>query len=45
MSIFPRQGDYALDPKTSEYAPADITLKHIEELINQDFSTLSKVAT
>lgn len=45
-TIFPRQGHYALDPKnTSGYAPADITIEHIEELINQDFSALSEVAT
>jgi FMN phosphatase YigB (HAD superfamily) len=38
-TIFPRQGHYALDSKNiAAYAPADITVERIGDLINQDFS-------
>lgn len=34
-TVFPRQGHYALDPKTvSAYPPADITIDRIGELLN-----------
>ena len=40
-TVFPRQGHYALDPKNiAAYPPADITIEHIDELINVDFPTL-----
>ncbi|MHB1331974.1 MAG: HAD family hydrolase [Sulfuriferula sp.] len=40
-TVFPRQGHYALDPGNSAaYAPADITIERIDELINYDFFTL-----
>ena len=40
-TVFPRQGHYALDPKNvAAYPPADITVEHIGELVNQDFSAL-----
>ena len=40
-TVFPRQGHYALDPKNvAAYAPADITVEHIGDLVNQDFSAL-----
>jgi len=40
-TVFPRQGHYALDPGNSAaYAPADITIERIDELINYDFATL-----
>jgi FMN phosphatase YigB (HAD superfamily) len=42
-TVFPRQGRYALDPKNSAiYAPADITVEHIGDLINHDFSNLTR---
>jgi FMN phosphatase YigB (HAD superfamily) len=38
-TVFPRQGHYALDPKvTAAYPAADITIKHIGELVNHDLS-------
>ncbi len=41
-TVFPRQGHYALDPGNSAaYAPADITIERIGELINFDFPALS----
>ena len=42
-NVFPRQGHYALDPGNSAYAPADITIERIGELINHDFSTLPDI--
>ena len=40
-TVFPRQGHYALDPRNIvAYSPADITIEHIGDLINYDFSTL-----
>ena len=40
-TVFPRQGHYALDPRNIvAYSPADITIEHICDLINYDFSTL-----
>jgi len=40
-TVFPRQGHYALDPgNIVAYSPADITIEHIGDLINYDFSTL-----
>jgi FMN phosphatase YigB (HAD superfamily) len=36
-TIFPRQGHYALDPKTiATYPPADITVERVGDLINYD---------
>ena len=41
ITVFPRQGHYALDPKNIiAYPSADITIEHIDELANIDFSTL-----
>ena len=38
-TIFPRQGHYALDPrKLSAYPPADLTIEHIGDLLDYDFS-------
>jgi hypothetical protein len=40
-TVFPRQGHYAFDPKNvAVYPPADITVEHIGDLVNQDFSEL-----
>jgi len=40
-TVFPRQGHYALDPgNIAAYPPADITIEHIGDLIDYDFSTL-----
>jgi FMN phosphatase YigB (HAD superfamily) len=40
-TVFPRQGHYELDPgNIAAYLPADITIEHIGDLINYDFSTL-----
>ncbi|MGZ9127456.1 MAG: HAD family hydrolase [Candidatus Binatia bacterium] len=40
-TVFPRQGHYALDPENiAAYSPADITIEHIGDLIDYDFSTL-----
>lgn len=44
-TVFPRQGHYALNPKnTSLYPPADMTVERIGDLINRDFSVLSRTA-
>ncbi|MGZ8233358.1 HAD family hydrolase [Methylobacter tundripaludum] len=44
-TIFPRQGHYALDPENiAAYPPADITIEHIGDLIDYDFSTLLGIA-
>lgn len=41
ITVFPRQGHYAFDPKNiNAYPAADITIEHIGELANIDFSTL-----
>ena len=38
-TVFPRQGHFALDVHTiNAYAPADITIEHIGDLLEQDFS-------
>ncbi|MGZ8183032.1 MAG: HAD family hydrolase [Methylobacter sp.] len=40
-TVFPRQGHYALDPENiAAYPSADITIEHIGDLIDYDFSTL-----
>ena len=40
-TIFPRQGHYALAPANmSAYAPADLTVEHIGELVEHDLSAL-----
>jgi len=40
-TVFARQGHYAFDLKnTAAHAPADITLEHISDLVDQDFSNL-----
>ncbi len=42
-TVFPRQGHYAFDPKNSAtYPAADITVEHIADLINHDFSYLTR---
>ncbi|HCE09553.1 MAG TPA: haloacid dehalogenase [Oxalobacteraceae bacterium] len=42
-TVFPRQGHYALDPMNiAAYAPADVTVESIGDLINHDFSALSR---
>ena len=42
-TVFPKQGHYALDPKTlAEYPPADIELASIGDLINYDLSSFLK---
>jgi FMN phosphatase YigB (HAD superfamily) len=38
-TVFPKQGHYALDPKTlAEYPPADIELARIEDLVDCDLA-------
>ena len=40
-TVFPRQGNYALDPKNiAAYPPADITVERIGDLLNYDLSAL-----
>jgi FMN phosphatase YigB (HAD superfamily) len=40
-TVFPRQGHYALDPKTiATYPPADIAIERIGDLINYDLADL-----
>jgi FMN phosphatase YigB (HAD superfamily) len=40
-SVFPRQGHYAVDPAAvAKYPPADMTVEHIGELVDHDFSRL-----
>lgn len=42
-TVFPRQGHYALDPANiAAYAPADVTVESIGDLINHDFSALAR---
>lgn len=44
-TVFPHQGHYALDPRNiAAYSPADITIEHIGDLIDYDFSTLLGIA-
>ena len=39
--IFPRQGDYALDPANiNAYPAADLTVEHIGDLVEHDLSAL-----
>lgn len=41
MTIFPRQGHYALDPRNiAAYPPADISIEHIGDLVKADLATL-----
>ncbi|GAA4024472.1 hypothetical protein GCM10022212_22600 [Actimicrobium antarcticum] len=43
-TVFPRQGHYALDPKnTSTYPAADMTVEHIGDLMDHDFSPLTRL--
>ncbi|HTY48747.1 MAG TPA: HAD family hydrolase [Steroidobacteraceae bacterium] len=40
-TVFPRQGHYALDAKSvAAFAPADLTVEHIGELLRHDFGEL-----
>ncbi len=40
-TVFPRQGHYALDPANSTAKlPPDITIEHVGELLNYDFSDI-----
>ena len=40
-TVWPRQGHYALDPKTvAAYPPADLTVERIEDLVNYDLTAL-----
>ncbi len=40
-TVFPRQGHYALDSHNlANYSPADLTIEHIGDLLNNDFPTL-----
>ncbi|MHB9090440.1 MAG: HAD family hydrolase [Chloroflexota bacterium] len=40
-TVFPRQGQYALDPKNlAEYPPADIAVERIDDLMAYDLATL-----
>jgi len=40
-TVFSRQGDYALDPVTlASYAPADVTVERISDLLLYDLSAL-----
>jgi FMN phosphatase YigB (HAD superfamily) len=40
-SVFPRQGHYALDPRNiGAFAPADISVDRIGELVGMDFSAM-----
>ena len=42
MTVWPRQGHYALDPKTTATnPPADLTLERIGDLVNYDSPTLN----
>jgi FMN phosphatase YigB (HAD superfamily) len=44
-TVFPRQGHYARDPKTlAMYAPADITLERIGDLLSYDLPALLDAA-
>ena len=40
-TVFPRQGHYALDPAAVyKYAPADLTIEHIGDLLHVDLPEL-----
>jgi FMN phosphatase YigB (HAD superfamily) len=40
-TVFPKQGHYALDPKTvAKYPPADITVERISDLLQHDLSAM-----
>jgi hypothetical protein len=40
-TVWPRQGRYALDPKTiAAYPPADLTVEFIGDLVNYDLTAL-----
>jgi hypothetical protein len=40
-TVWPRQGQYALDPKTlAAYPPADLTVECIGDLVNYDLTAL-----
>jgi len=40
-TVFPRQGHYALDPKSiATYPPADFAIERIGDLVNCNLSTL-----
>jgi hypothetical protein len=40
-TVFPRQGHYALDPKTlAAYPPADVVIERIGDLMNYDLAAL-----
>jgi hypothetical protein len=40
-TVWPRQGHYALDPKTlAAYTPADLTVELIGDLVNHDVTAL-----
>ena len=44
-TVFPRQGHYALDPKTlAAYPPADLTVERINDLVNYDLPALLNAA-
>ncbi|MBC7503217.1 MAG: HAD family hydrolase, partial [Herminiimonas sp.] len=43
-TVFPRQGHYAFDQKNiATYPAADITVEHIGDLINHDFTNLTRL--
>jgi hypothetical protein len=42
-TVFPRQGQYALDPAVvAAYPPADITVEHIGDLLEHDLAALAR---
>ena len=44
-TVFPRQGHYARDPTTlAEYAPADLSIERIGDLLDYDLSALLAAA-
>lgn len=46
ITVFPRQGHYALDPAIHDrYAPADVTLERIGELAEMDVAALLETRT
>lgn len=45
ITVFPRQGHYALDPKVlSSYPPADVSIERIGDLLRYDLRTLLAAA-
>jgi hypothetical protein len=45
ITVFPRQGHYATDPKAlASYPPADITISRIGELADYDLQTMLDAA-